>query len=398
LSQEPTRPPLSAKSIRWIVANIAVAAVVLIGLARTWHGGEQIERKPAGVSQPCQPLAHPSEVESGWFEEERAIYHEIPARLLFRLPEAERGRAAEIGCKAWSEFERLGVTFNAFSPNSELTRLNQKGGTECRAVSTDLFEVLQLSRLVWSKSDRRFDPTVFPLKELWRTAVASQKVPDQTAIQTVLSRVGFEKVQFCQAPRSVRFTASGVRLDFGGIAKGYAVDRVRHLLQNERVGSALVQLGGEIACFGSPMGERWRLGIQHPVETSELWGTIAQRDCLRVSTSGNYRQPLMIGNQAYYHIFDPTTGLPAADRVLGVTTVDPWCKVDNSVLDAAATATTVLGVNAGLELAGRLGIEALILSQGQGDRISEKASRGFTKFYERRDPSPAVSDTYSDKP
>jgi thiamine biosynthesis lipoprotein len=243
--------------------------------------------------------------------------------------------------------------------------------------------VARISRILWTESQGRFDPTVWPLKALWRSAVVSQQVPDRAAIAAVLSHMGFGKVQVCALGRALRVVDPHTKVEFGAIAKGYAVDQVKRVLESEGVLSGLVQVGGEIACFGPPSGQRWRLGIQHPKKDDQIWGTIAHKEGLRVSTSGNYRQPLQIGSQSYYHIFDPTTGLPASDRVLGVTTADLLNRANNSMLDGAATAITVLGVSKGLALANRLGIEALVLVEDEQAGIVERMTDGFSSAYER---------------
>jgi thiamine biosynthesis lipoprotein len=359
--------------------------VVLIGVVRLWPGerkaATKVARPPAAAV--CRDQTPPQAVDGGWFNDERTVYHEIPARVFFRLSAKGAENAAAICCKAWAEFERLGHIFNAFSPNSELGRLNRLAAAGCQPVSRDLFEVLAISRMLWAKSEGRFDPTVWPLKELWSSAVKSQRAPDRDAIASVLGHMGFDKVQFCKAPYTLRFSDARVKLDLGAIAKGYAVDRVRALLQAQGASSGLVQLGGEIACFGQANANKWRLGVQHPKEGADIWGTISARDYLRVSTSGNYRQPLEIGGQTYYHIFDPTTGLPAPNRVLGVTTADLDGRATSALLDGAATAITVLGAEKGLSFARQIGIDALVLAEEAPGVIVEQMTAGFRSAYTR---------------
>lgn len=373
-----------------------VATVVLVGVIRLWPWSDRGATNVAGSSwlKQCLDEGSTQEVEPHWFEDERAIYHEIPARVLFRLPQRSLDRAAVIACKAWEEFDRVGIIFNAFSATSEVSRLNRLGAQGCQRVSSDLSEVLRISQMLWKESQGRFDPTVWPLKELWRSAERSQRVPDRAAIEAALNRMGLSKVEFCKEPNRIRFTRPGIKVEFGAIAKGYAVDRVKALLEAEGVSAGLVQLGGEIACFGEARAKKWRLGVQHPKESEKLWGTIAFQYALGVSTSGNYRQPLQIGDATYYHIFDPTTGLPASNQVLGVTTASFGRRANNALLDGAATAITVLGAEQGLQLARSLGVEALVLKDdGQGN-TTEQMTEGFAKVYTRIQSAEGTSEAH----
>lgn len=139
--------------------------------------------------------------------------------------------------------------------------------------------------------------------------------------------------------------------DFGGIAKGYAVDRVRDILMGEGVVSCLVQLGGEVATYGDQEAVPWRIGIQNPKQMDKIWGAISGHGRISVSTSGNYMQPIIIEGHSFYHIFNPKTGKPVSEKILGVTTASMGGKISNAVLDGAATAVTVLGIHPGLAFA-----------------------------------------------
>ncbi len=108
---------------------------------------------------------------------------------------------------------------------------------------------------------------------------------------------------------------------------------------------------------------------------------VSGRGAMRVSTSGNYRQPLIIQGHAFYHIFSPKTGKPVSEKVLGVTTASFGQKKNSALLDAAATAITVLGAEKGLELAEKLHIQALVLTRGANEEIREQTTPGFSDHY-----------------
>jgi len=173
-----------------------------------------------------------------------------------------------------------------------------------------------------------------------------------------------------------------IQLDLGGIAKGYAVERVLDLIRQLGGKAALVQLGGEIATFGSRGLEAWKIGVQHPLNDNEVWGVIEQNGDLRVSTSGSYRQVMEIAGIKYSHIFDPRTGLPLPENLLGVTLISTGTGGSNAELDAAATAVMVLGVEKGLKLAAEFGAEALFITRN-GSVLQEHKSRNLDKVFQR---------------
>ncbi len=323
------------------------------------------------------------ELRPGWWETRNRIYFDIPARVVFRLPEEKGGIDPEtLSRKIWTEFERIGDIFNPFDPASETARLNRENTRGTVPVSKEMHEVLMLSKKLWDASDGAFDPTTAPVKRLWEKAVQSQQIPSNRDIMRTMSRVGFEHVARVKDRREIRRKTSDLEFDFGGIAKGYAVDRAAAVLRAHNIPAALVALSGEIRTFGKNNDSPWRIGIQHPLKMNDLWGIVASETDIRVSTSGNYRQPLIIAGQKFYHIFDPRTARPVTEKILGVTTLSGSQNASNALLDGAATAIVVMGAENGLKFAHRLGIDALILKETRDGRIEEIMTDGFRRLYE----------------
>ncbi len=214
------------------------------------------ENKPVSVTR----------TDDGWWESRRMIYFDIPARIRFYLPEADRPAAKDVAKKGWDEFARIGRVFNPSDPDSETGRLNAADKTGPVSVSEDIFSVLELAKRLWQASNGAFDPTMGPVKTLWQQAVKDQKIPSDRRIHSVLARTGFEHVLLKPGQNAVICQKEEITFDFGGIAKGYAVDRVRNILKDAGIRAGLVQLGGEIAAFGSNGNKPWRIGIQHPAD------------------------------------------------------------------------------------------------------------------------------------
>jgi FAD:protein FMN transferase len=365
---------------------------LLMLLGFVWAGGKiappaiaadkigHISQKSADASDPSFfPVEN---IKLNWWESSGQIYFKIPARILFKLEEAPEGAAENISRQAWAEFERIGKIFNPFAPTSEVAALNDLKKTGRVKISKDIFDVLKISSDIWTASNGCFDPTLMRIKTLWKNAEKNQQIPSDKQILSELQASGFAKVHISNEPDSaIQVDHPDIMFDFGGIVKGYAVDRVREILINNGVIACLVQLGGEVSTFGGNDGVSWRIGIQHPREMSKIWGVVSIPGPLNISTSGNYMQPIMIQGRSFYHIFNPKTGKPVSEKILGVTTISRDGKISSAILDGSATAITVLGSIAGLEFAKKTGIDALILFEKKGGGIGEISTPGF--IYEK---------------
>jgi len=317
-----------------------------------------------------------------WWEARRLIYHNIPARILFSTPLSKNKSPDKINQAVWHEFDRIGRLFNPFDPESEISRLNAIKQSCPITVAKDVYSVMHISQYLWHDSNGQFDPTMWQIKRLWQTAEKNQQIPSKKDIAAALQWTGFNKIQFSDAiENTIYFTDHPVKFDFGGMVKGYAVDQARQILLDSGVTAGLVQLGGEICAFGNNNENPWRFGIQHPRQMDKVWGVISSFNSLRVSTSGNYRQPIQINGNDFYHIFSPQTGKPVSEKILGVTTVSIDSKETNARLDGIATAITVMGATKGLALAEKLKIDALILYETKGGTIEEIMTDGLSIHY-----------------
>lgn len=370
-------------------AALAIGAILLcagiIFLVRPQLSGSEKTASPANgyKNETGSNGSSPSvkKLDENWWESKQSIYFNIPARIFIKLPDTDEKQAHKVINRAWTKFERIGRIFNPFDPDAEIAGINQKSPSGWIEVSNDLYKVLQISQNLWSESNGQFDPTFLPIKRLWHSAEKKQEIPSERKIRKTLQNTGFENVALESGKTDkIRIKNPPIRFDFGGIAKGYAIDQVRQLLKNNGISDGLVQLGGEIAAFGQNDGSPWKIGVQHPKKMGQAWKMISYPDRIRVSTSGNYRQPLMIQGQSFYHIFSPETGKPVSEKVLGVTTVSTTESHSNALLDGAATAITVMGAERGIKFADKIGIEALILARGRGQTIKEIMTPGFPDF------------------
>jgi thiamine biosynthesis lipoprotein len=290
---------------------------------------------------------------------------------------------AEDACAAaFARIAALDSIMSDYRRDSELTLLSARAGGPPVRVSPDLFLVLRRAQEVARYSGGAFDVTVGPLVALWRAARKSAVLPDPASLKSALRRVGWQKLRLDERNRTVRLTVPGMKLDLGGIAKGYAADAAQQVLQQHGITRALVELGGDIVVSGPPPGtEGWTIRVPNAA------GSVGRRQAgtreagdgdsakqpspqspvdsrlptdLRfahraISTSGDTEQFVDIGGRHYSHVIDPRTGQALTNRVQ-VTLTAP----DGLTSDPLSTALSVLGGKGGKLLKAYLGTTAYV--------------------------------------
>lgn len=222
---------------------------------------------------------------------------------------AERACAA-----AYSRIAQLEDVMSDYRPSSELMRLCASAHARPIKVSRDLFQVLRRSLQVSRESGGAFDVTVGPLVALWRSARKTGRLPERAEIETALQRTGWQKIVLDDRNRTVRLLSEGMRLDLGGIGKGYAADCAQQELKRNGVVSALVQLGGDIVVSAPPPGkDGWSVRVLNAGGDGRHQ-QMALKNCA-ISTSGDTEQFVVIEGKRYSHIVDPRTGWALTNRV-----------------------------------------------------------------------------------
>ncbi len=350
------------------MSGLLLLPVVAVTLSQVWSWSAR--REPEGAT-----------TDPAWVSEEREVFHGIAARVEFEVPPGVRSEVL-LGA-VWAEFDDLARVANPFDPDSEVGRLNAAFKTTACQVTDELFDLLELSQWAWRVTDGAFDPTVWPLERLWREAARQGRAPDRSEVREVLARVGMSRVHLSADRKNVSFDRPDMALDFGGIAKGYVVDRVARRLESHGVRSYLVQCGGEVAALGrSPRGEPWSVGVRDPFRPGDAVGVVSGPDRLSVSTSGPTEQPLRVGDRLVHHILDPRTGQPASLSVVAVTVVIRGTGPATARADALATALSVLGPQRGLDVLSHIpGADALFLVPAPDGALSEVRSSGMSGIY-----------------
>ena len=256
---------------------------------------------------------------------------------LFRivLYEEDSLKAQAAAVAAFARIDSLNAMLSDYRADSELSRLSARAGDgQWVAVSGELWFLLQRSRQIAVLSDGAFDPTIGPLSKLWRKAFRQGEFPDTTALKAAREKVGIELLQFHNSQQKARLLLPGMRLDLGGIAKGYAVDEAMRVLRRNGLSIALVDGGGDLRAGDPPPDKAgWKVAVGN-----DTMLTIARQ---AVATSGDTYRFLEWNGRRHSHIIDPRTGL-GATHSLQVTVMGPDC----TTADALASA---LSVEPGLE-------------------------------------------------
>ena len=250
------------------------------------------------------------------------------------------GESASAALDAAEETLRtLDAKLDRHDKASAVSALNRDGTVE----DAELAQLTDIAQTIGALSGGAFDPTVAPVMDAWDFTGDAPRVPSDEELSALLAHVGLEKLS---VDGNTIALSDGAQLDLGGIAKGYAAGRVRTILREAGVMSAIISLGGNVAAVGKkPDGSAWTVGLQDPDKPEAYFGTVSIEDAC-VVTSGAYQRYFEENGVCYHHILDPHTGCPAESGVKSVSVVAQ----DDTLADALSTALFVMGLDAGAEL------------------------------------------------
>ncbi len=273
---------------------------------------------------------------------------------------------------ATEQFNLIEKIFSDKRSDSQISLVNREAFTRPVKVSREVIELIQTSITFSELSGAAFDITVGPLVDLWKQAGDANKMPSDDQIKDALSKVGYDKLIFNEADSTVRFDVEGMRLDFGGIAKGYAVDLAVEAMQNSGAIGGMVDIGGNIRCFGKPPKEQkdWVIGLQNPDLTAPQQVIMTLKlDNKSIATSGNYQRFVTIGGKKFSHIIDPRSG-QTIEGLASATIITEQA----TDADALSTSVTVMGAQEGLKLIEKIPLtDAIFITAGPEYNIIKTA-------------------------
>ena len=301
-----------------------------------------------------------------------------PFRLVFYCEDSLKARTLASEC--FFIADSLNAIFSDYSSRSEAALLAERPQV-WQHVSGEMFKMILMSKSAWKTSRRSFDITIGALTQLWRRARQENRFPLRSEIQKAKALTGFWNLSIDTAKKTVLFSKPGMRLDFGGIVKGYAAQKMVDHLAGAGVSSSLADAGGDIALGDSPPGRSgWHIAINVPEQAGELWSRRLDLKNCAVATSGDVYQFMVHAGKKYSHIIDPATGYGITSQ-RNVTVV----AADGETADWLATACSILPVDQAMLLAKRQHAGLLIAAIVHG-RIVYFKTDGFDQYFQKSQP------------
>jgi thiamine biosynthesis lipoprotein len=278
---------------------------------------------------------------------------------------------------ASAEIKRVESFASDYSDTTEVGRINRQAGAGPISISGELAALLQESIRFGELSHGAFDVTIGPLVKEWNFLAESPRVPTPRTVHRLLSLVDFSRIRLGEG--TVLLPRLGMRLDLGGIAKGYAVDRAARVLRDGGLKNFIIDIGGNLGVFwhGTSMLDSTAalIELRHPRKEGDFLGNF-RVGTAGVATSGDYQRSFISDGIRYHHILDPKTGFPVRG-VVSVTVI-----ASNAMTaDVMSTIVFVLGREMGMQFVERTeNVEAIVVHEKDGELQSDVSSGLVGKF------------------
>jgi thiamine biosynthesis lipoprotein len=290
-------------------------------------------------------------VHAEWFKQSEGI---MGTPINVELWSHSETLAKDCSEKVMQEMRRIDSLMSPYKPESELAIINSMAFKQPVKVGAELFKLIERSIALSELSGGAFDITFASIGYQYDYRKGDK--PTDQQIQAQLDRINYRHILLDKKQSTVRFAKQGVKIDLGGIAKGYAVDNGIRILRECGIKRALVSAGGDTRIIGDRKGRPWMTGIRDPRNKDKSVVVIPLSDTA-LSTSGDYERYFIKDGVRYHHILSPKTG-KSVDKTRSVTVIGP----DAVTTDGLSTTLFVLGPEKGLALAERLeGIDAVII-------------------------------------
>jgi thiamine biosynthesis lipoprotein len=274
--------------------------------------------------------------------------------VLYAADKATADASAKAAFKRFAELEAVLSDYQQDSEAMTLCRKNDEAPGTPFGLSDDLYRVMHRALDVSKNSEGAFDVTIGPLSQLWRQTKKAKKLPDDATLAAAKAKIGYAKLSLNETGKTLAIKQPGMRLDFGGIGKGFAAEEALVVLKHKGIEAALVAASGDISAMGAPPGKAgWTVDIA-PLKPADPPRRLLLKDA-SVSTSGDLYQHVEIDGIRYSHVLDPKTGL-GLTGFRSVTVIAPR----GSLADALSKAASILPVERTEKVLAKYGAEYFI--------------------------------------
>lgn len=274
-----------------------------------------------------------------WYGDARPL---MGTEVSVRLWHDDPAQGALLVEQVYAEVERINQLMSTYIEDSQISMINRYAADEPVAVRDELFQLIRRSLDISVLTLGAFDITYDSVGQHYD--FRNRLRPDATTVAEARQLIDYRRVLLDQAAGTIRFDRPGVRINLGGIAKGYVVERGVELLRAAGVANAIVTAGGDSRLLGDRRGQPWMVGIRDPRNEDQVAISVPLEN-EAISTSGDYERYFEDEGVRYHHILSPSTGEPASG-VRSATVFGP----DAVITDALSTSVFVMGVDQGLRL------------------------------------------------
>ncbi|OZV13582.1 hypothetical protein CIW83_03290 [Tissierella sp. P1] len=280
--------------------------------------------------------------------------------------------------KVFSRLEEIESRMSVTLKDSDVSKINDNAGIKPITVSEDTYFVIKEAKHYAEISNGAYDPTIGPLVDLWNIVSGEKErefIPSDKEIEEKKALVNYKNLELLDN-NQIFLKEKNMKINLGGIVKGYAADEVKRILTENGANTAIIDLGGNVFAHGEKLdGSSWNIGIQNPFEfTGNYLGIIQVKD-KSIVTSGDYERFFEYKGKRYHHILDAKTGYPSENEITGVSIISSK-SIDG---DALSTTLFVLGLDRGMELVNSLeSVEAIFVTKDKSVYLTENLKGKFT--------------------
>jgi thiamine biosynthesis lipoprotein len=316
-------------------------------------------------------------VSAAWLSDEQTI---MGTSIRIELWSENKKSGRKVIAKVINEMHRIDRLMSPFKKNSELSKINNEAGKQPVVISKEILSLIEKSLTISKQTNGAFDITFASAGFMYD--YRQHKHPDKKSLEQILPSINYQHIQINHSKQSIFFKDKGVKIDLGGIAKGYAVDRGIAIFKKHGIKHGIISAGGDSRILGDRQGRPWFVGVRDPRNRQGLVAKLPVRN-EAISTSGDYERFFEKDGIRYHHILSPGTG-KSVRHVRSATVLGP----DATTTDALSTSVFVLGSEKGLALINQLpDFEAIIIDQQGALIYSDGFKRLQQKIGQKKDKS-----------
>lgn len=247
-----------------------------------------------------------------------------------------------------------------YDSSSEISYINENAASFPVAVSDELFSLISKAYSVTEYTDGAFNLAIGPLVSLWQIGTEDAHRPSEEEIRNTLPLLDWHNIVLDEEAMTVSFLQEGMKIDLGGVGKGYVADALAAYFRENGTKSAIINLGGNVYVIGSRTdGKPWTVGLQDPESSRGGYYTTLKCSDTSIVTSGGYERYFVDEDgTVYHHILDSRTGYPASSDLISTSIISP----DSTLADMLSTACYVMGREKGEQTVRHYGVSAVFLT------------------------------------